>query len=235
MKKIAASLIFIFVSGLSAVKLPQIPIHITIISEKREAVAEYKEENFKWIEDTLNEEFKDQNGTRLAEFKIVTSTPLEEAKMKGSDLIGIEDQNQFSKMYPQLIQTELYQKDKLNIFIYNNPKGNMLSNGGTYCTYDKKASAAGRKEYNACYTRILLHWKVLAKQNRKVLLHESGHSFGLRHVFAAPDPADNNVMVGADNAEQLPNGERGFYFTASQVQTIKEKMALIQKTFAQFR
>ncbi len=234
-KKVSAALLLVLGSGLSAVKLPVVPIHVTIISDKDEAVAEYKEENFQWIADTLNEEFKDQNGGRLADFKIVSRTPLDEAKEKGASLFGIEDQNQFSKMFPQLIQTALYQKDKLNVFIYHNPKGNMLSNGGTYCTYDKKTAAAGEKVYNACYTRILLHWKVLTKQNKRVLLHEAGHSFGLHHVVAASDPADNNVMTAADNAEALPAGEKGYYFTPSQVRTIDERMRIIQKTFAQFR
>lgn len=235
MKKACIVLALFIAGGLSGADLPRIPIHVTIISEREEAVAEYKEENFQWIADTLNEEFKDQSGARLAEFAIESRTSLEEAKVKGKSVLGIEDQNQFSKMYPQLIQTEIYQKDKLNVFIYHNPKGNMLSNGGTYCTYDKKASASGEKVYNACYTRILLHWKVLAKRNKKVLLHEAGHSFGLHHVLPASDPAMNNVMTASDKAEALPAGESGYYFTPSQVRTIHERMRIILKTFAQFR
>jgi hypothetical protein len=224
--------LFIVLSPLAA-EAPVIPVHISIISEKPEAIAAFTEENFQWIINTLNEEFKSGDGEGLARFELRQVTPLAEMKAGDPFFFGLEDHKAFNSRITEVIKLPQFMRDTFNIFIYNNAKGNMLSNGGIYC-YRRTISEQRQED---CYARVLLHWKALVKKNRLVLLHESGHAFGLNHVTKASaekKSPDNNVMAADENPapKPLPEGEKGYYFTPSQVTIVKRKLETLLKTYA---
>lgn len=235
MKKQALLFFALLISGfeIRAEDAPLIPLHITIISERPEAVAVFTQENFNWIANTLSDEFKSGDGENLVRFELKKITTLAETETANSAIFGIENHNDFNKRIKEIIKTPMFQKDMFNIYIYHNEKGNMLSNGGIYC-YRKTVAGTPQED---CYARVLLHWKAVAKKNKLVLLHESGHALGLSHVtFANSDKKspENNVMAADGNPtpKPLPPGESGYYFTPSQVATIKAKVQTLLSTFA---
>jgi len=216
-----------------AAEAPVIPVHISIISEKPEAIAAFTDENFQWIIATLNEEFKSGDGEALARFELKQVTPLAEMKSGEPFFFGLEEHKVFNSRIAEVIKLPGFKRDAFNIYIYNNAKGNMLSNGGIYC-YKRTISGTRQED---CYARVLFHWKALAKKNKMVLLHESGHAFGLNHVVKASqdkNSPDNNVMAADENPapKPLPEGEKGYYFTPSQVAIVKKKLETLLKTYA---
>lgn len=212
--------------------LPIIPIHITLITENKKAIRAFTPEAFKWIAGTLDYEFRGEAGNFLARFEIRTVTPLAVARQLAPDLVGQQDHRAINKIIGTIVKSPLFHRDKLNIFVYHSKAGNMLSNAGYYCSAE---TIAGRRQ-TECFFRILLHWKALAARNRHVLVHEAGHAFGLRHVHAnaALDSPELNMMYSDQDAVRLPAGETGYYFTASQVKTVKAHITMMQETIQKY-
>jgi hypothetical protein len=212
--------------------LPLIPIHMTLITDNENAGLAFTPEAFKWVAGTLDYEFRGEAGNFLARFEIRTVTPLSVATQLAPDLVGQQDHRAINRTIGTLIRSPLFHRDKLNIFVYHSNKGNMLSNAGYYCSAE---TIAGKRQ-TECFFRILLHWKALAARNRHVLVHEAGHAFGLRHVHAnaALDSPELNMMYSDENAVRLPAGETGYYFTASQVRTVKAHIAMMQETMQKY-
>lgn len=219
-----------------AADVPTIPLHVAAITERHEVTEVFTDENIRWIVDELNREFKSTDGTPLLHFELQATTKATDAREQAGSFFGIDDQKQLHNGLKQAIKEKLMHPDKLNVFIFMNARGKSASNGGNHCTSGTKN---GVKKTD-CYTWLLLDWAVLSKRNSRILLHETGHVFGLHHVTRQnPDKnsPENNIMVGDKNPlpEPLPNGESGYYFTPSQVEKMKIKRDLILKTFERAR
>ncbi len=236
-KGIAILVTLIFFSGaVFADDIPTIPLHISIISERHEVAKVFNEENTAWITDTLNREFKSGEGKQLLRFELKQVTQLSESRAQAASFFGIDDQKQLHQKIKEAIKEPLLHPDKLNIYVFLNARGMSASNGGNYCAH---RTTKGVKATD-CYTWILLDWEVLAKKNKRTLLHEAGHVFGLPHVtYVNGDKKspDNNVMAGDKNPAPvpLPDGESGYYFTPSQAENLKIKLDLILATFSRAR
>lgn len=233
LKSFSALLLLFAIRALPAQNIPTIPVHISIISERHEVSQVFTDENVRWIMDTLNDEFKSGAGKQLLRFDLKMVTQLTESRSQAASFFGIDDQKQLHQKIKDAIKEPLFHSDKLNIYVFFNTRGMSASNGGNYCPHNTKKGV----QTTDCYTWILLDWEALAKKNKRVLLHESGHVFGLPHVnFANKDKKspENNVMAGDKNPEPvaLPDGESGYYFTPSQVEKLKIKLNLILATFA---
>jgi hypothetical protein len=216
--------------------VPVIPLHVSIISERHEATKVFTDENIRWIAENLNQEFKSSEGKQLLRFEVKAITQLAESRSQAQSFFGIDDQKQLHNNIKQAIKEPLLHADKLNVFIFFNARGMSASNGGNYCAY---RTTKGVKATD-CYTWILLDWEVLNKKNSRILLHETGHVFGLPHVpYVNSDKKspDNNVMAGDKNPVPLPlpAGESGYYFTPSQVEKLKTKLDLILATQSRAR
>lgn len=212
---------------------PLIPVHVAIISERPEAIEAFTDENIAWIAQNLNEEFRSGNGELQARFEIRHRTELAVARDSGSLLFGIEDQKILHTGIRNAIKDPLFRPDMINIFVFYSNRGKMTSNGGNYCAHRTRA---GNKTTD-CYAWVLLDWQALQKRNSRVLLHETGHVFSLKHVLALnsdKNSPDNNVMTAEKNPPPvaLPEGESGYYFTPSQVEMLRTKMEMLMATFA---
>lgn len=232
LKRILTLALFALSPSLFAQDVPTIPVHVAAITERSEVTQVFTDEKIRWIIDNLNQEFRSGDGTQLLRFELKAVTRSAEAREQAPTFFGIDDQKQLHNNIKQAIKDPLMHADKLNIYVFMNSRGMSASNGGNYCAYRSKAGA----KTTDCYTWLLLDWEVLAKQNSRILLHEVGHVFGLPHVTRAnPDKKspENNVMVGDKNPspQPLPTGESGYYFTPSQVETMKMKRDLILTTF----
>jgi hypothetical protein len=231
-----AILFLSFTVAASAEDIPTIPVHISIISERHEVSQVFTDDNIRWITENLNQEFKSSEGKQLLRFEPKTVTQLAEARSQAPSFFGIDDQKQLHNNIKRAIQEPLLHADKLNIFVFFNARGMSASNGGNYCAHRTRDGV----KTTDCYTWILLDWEVLAKKNSRILVHETGHVFGLPHVIPAnrdKRSPDNNIMAGDKNPTPipLPAGESGYYFTPSQVEKMKIKLELILATFSRAR
>ncbi len=220
-------------TALLADDVPTIPLHVTIISDSPEATAAFTEENIAWIAQNLNEEFKSGDGQQQARFEIRATTDLSTARAAGSMIFGIEDQKVLHSGIKSAIKDPLFKPDMVNIFVFYSNRGKMTSNGGNYCAHRTRA---GNKTTD-CYAWVLLDWQALQKKNSRILLHETGHVFSLKHVIALSSDKkspENNVMTADKNPAPiaLPEGESGYYFTPSQVEMLREKMQMLLTTFS---
>lgn len=232
-KTLTGILLLFVIRAMPAQDIPTIPLHISLISERHEVSQVFTEENIRWIEETLNQEFKSGEGKQLLRFELKQVTQLADSRSQAPAFFGIDDQKQLHNKIRDAIKEPLLHPDKLNIYVFFNARGNQASNGGNYCAH---RTTKGVKSTD-CYTWIVLDWEVLSKKNKKILLHESGHVFGLQHVpYVNGDKKspDNNVMAGDKNPPPvaLPDGESGYYFTPSQAEKLKIKLALIRATFS---
>lgn len=230
---IHAALWLLALSPLLAESPPVIPLHVTIISDRPEVAAAFTDENIAWIEQNLNEEFKSGDGQAQAKFEIRERTDLAAARAAGSTLFGIEDQKVLHSGIKTAIKDSLFKPDMVNVFVFYSNRGKMTSNGGNYCAHRTRA---GTKTTD-CYAWVLLDWQALQKRNSRILLHETGHVFSLKHVFALnsdKQSPENNVMTAEKNPAPvaLPEGESGYYFTPSQVEMLRAKMQMLITTFS---
>lgn len=229
--KAALLCLLLFTRIAAAEDIPTIPLHVVVISDHPEVTAVLTAEAAQWLAESLTQEFHTGDGRALARFKVVAFTAASDVASLNPAYLKISSSSEFSALRNDILGSAVFRRDALNIFVYYNPSKSSRSQGG-FKIQGKKISGRYQKDYRAW---VLFEWKALRRKDARLLLHETGHAFGLPHVKPIPETEnspDRNIMTGSEDSPQaLPDGEKGYYFTPSQAEIVSKNAAVMSETF----
>ncbi len=192
--------------------VPEIDVHFVVLTDakatRRFTTRAAMDEALK----TINDRMVTEAGAPLVRLKYASVTSFEEASASRCQIAqAAEAGKKWFAPYSKCDDPKLRHPSALNFLIYKQASGPTRSFGGT----------VKGKPFLAVEYRFM--------SADRLLTHETGHAFGLRHV--CPNGPVSNILNSKAGCKALPNGEGGKHFTPSQVSIVRERAKKAQALF----